>query len=577
MPAPKDLLDFDPRRFARRLGRCAALAVALLLAALAAYSVAVHYLMPFRDLGYDTDAWFILAAGDHIMHEGIPYVNPWALTEGLGIVVQQWLHDCIMWLLWSENGAAGVRWFQVAMFAAVGAAAFASCRALSGRTLASALLAAAGTAIAAVYISARPTSWTMLAFLAAVVLCASYRKEPKPFKLALLALVQVVAANMQISMAPVVFLTAAAFLAPPASVVARPLAFARRYAADPDRDARAIASRFVRVEAASHLRATAPLALAVPALAALMLANPYGLDGALYVARGVGQASYGSFISEMQPGWPSSTLIPGALYAAFFAVPVILVLRARRARTLPELADDGAVIPLAILWAAGQVGFALAMRNIWIAALTTSLLSARLASHTPPIVPAPPRVAALLAKVPASVPCALIAACFVAAPVGASHLAAAYGPDMGGIFANMEPSSRGQLTALGTERFEDVESSYGPLVDAVISWRKSERRDPRVYMENPVAYSYLEFRGVKVPFDMRPEIWGEPIAGERSTEPYKAWIDAKKSGDMKAYIADGGWDFLIVSPDAAPEMCDLVGGKVVVETAEAALVSCPAG
>lgn len=566
---------FDPGRFARRLARAVALAAAACAALLFAYAAAVHYATSFRDLGYDTDAWFILAAGDRILHHGIPYENPWALVDGLRVVVQQWLHDCILWLLYSENGAAGVRWFQVAMFAGVGASLFGACRYLSGRTLPSAVLAAVGVSIAGVYISARPTSWTMLSFIAAVVLSASFRLEPRAHKLGLLVAVQVVAANMQISMAPIVFLTAAAFLAPPVAVVARPVAFAGRYADHPGADSRSIARRFVRVEAGRHARAVATLAAAVALCCAAMLANPYGLDGALYLVRGAGQASYGSYIAELQPGWGSATLVSGAFYASCFLAPAALAARLARRRELCRLADDPLAVPLAVLWVAGQVGFALAIRNIWIAALTSALLAARLASHTPPAKVAPPRVAGLLRRVPPAVPAALALAAFVAAPVYASHLAAAYGPDMGGMFANAASPSAGQITQAGTKRFEDVQAAYEPLVSAVISWRKATGRDPAVYMDNPVAYSYLEFRGLKVPFDMRPEIWGAQIAGEKSTEPYRAWVDARKSNDMNAYIADGGWDFLIVPASDAQEMCGLVDGRVVVETDAAALVSCP--
>lgn len=573
MPSSQDL--FNPRRFARRLVRSLIFIAAAFCVLMFGYAVLVHYAMSFRDLGYDTDAWFILAAGDYITHNGIPYENPWALVDGLHIVVQQWLHDCIIWLLYSENGFSGIRWFQVAMFAAVGASLFAACRCLSKKTGAAALLAAVGVSIAGVYISARPTSWTMLSLIATVAICCSYREDPKAYKLALLLAVQVVAANMQISMAPIVFLSAAAFLVPSASVIARPVAFAGRYAAEPERDARAIAFRFIRVELKGHLRSIWPLAVAVALCVGAMLANPYGVDGALYLLRGVGQASYGSYISELQPGWADSTLVSGAFYAALFFSPLVLTALLWRRRALAALADDAALIPLSILWVAGQVGYALAIRNIWIAALTSALLAARLVSHMPSVKPDRPRVFDALDRLPACIPITVCLIAFIAAPVAASRVSAAYGPDMGGMFANVDSPAQGQQTQAMKERFEDVQSQYGPLVSACISWRKIEGRDPAIYMENPVAYSYLEFRGLKVPFDMRPEIWGAAIAGEKSTEPYKAWVDAKKSNDMNAYIADGGWDFLIVSPNEAEEMCELVGGRVVVETASASLVSCP--
>ena len=37
----------------------------------------------------DTDGWFLLASGREIVHNGIPFENPWSLDPGQGIIVQQ--------------------------------------------------------------------------------------------------------------------------------------------------------------------------------------------------------------------------------------------------------------------------------------------------------------------------------------------------------------------------------------------------------------------------------------------------------------------------------------------------------
>ena len=37
----------------------------------------------------DTDGWFLLATGREIVHNGIPFENPWSLDPGQGIIVQQ--------------------------------------------------------------------------------------------------------------------------------------------------------------------------------------------------------------------------------------------------------------------------------------------------------------------------------------------------------------------------------------------------------------------------------------------------------------------------------------------------------
>ena len=56
----------------------------------------------------DTDGWFLLATGREIVHNGIPFENPWSLDPGQGIIVQQWLHDVWLYGWYSLAGYTGV-------------------------------------------------------------------------------------------------------------------------------------------------------------------------------------------------------------------------------------------------------------------------------------------------------------------------------------------------------------------------------------------------------------------------------------------------------------------------------------
>ena len=56
----------------------------------------------------DTDGWFLLATGREIVHNGIPFENPWSLDSGQGIIVQQWLHDVWLYGWYSLAGYTGV-------------------------------------------------------------------------------------------------------------------------------------------------------------------------------------------------------------------------------------------------------------------------------------------------------------------------------------------------------------------------------------------------------------------------------------------------------------------------------------
>ena len=75
--------------------------------------------------------------------------------------------------------------------------------------------------------------------------------------------------------------------------------------------------------------------------------------------------------------------------------------------------------------------------------------------------------------------------------------------------------------------------------------------DPVVYAEDPVIYNYLEWKGMKVPFDLRPELWDEKgVMGV--TSPYRDYVDAMQSEKAKlSYLTSSHFDYYIVSKDTA--------------------------
>lgn len=75
--------------------------------------------------------------------------------------------------------------------------------------------------------------------------------------------------------------------------------------------------------------------------------------------------------------------------------------------------------------------------------------------------------------------------------------------------------------------------------------------DPVVYAEDPVIYNYLEWKGMKVPFDLRPELWDEKgVMG--TTSPYRDYVDGMQSKKAKlSYLTSNGFDYYIVSKDSA--------------------------
>lgn len=57
---------------------------------------------------FDSDIWHILNNGRYVLTNGIPYIEPFTIHEGLRYVAQQWLADCLFWKVYELLGPSGL-------------------------------------------------------------------------------------------------------------------------------------------------------------------------------------------------------------------------------------------------------------------------------------------------------------------------------------------------------------------------------------------------------------------------------------------------------------------------------------
>ena len=224
----------------------------------------------------------------------------------------------------------------------------------------------------------------------------------------------------------------------------------------------------------------------LPALAAMCAASllsPYGADGSLYVLKSLGEAAYGGAIVEMQPLWVQ--------LGPLFAVPVATM-------ALGPIAlcrRSGARVPAgaAAMLLAGIAAGVLHSRCMWIAGLFCGLCCAfGLAGALGEPVAHPGRAAAA-----AGAAMALIAA-------------------VSGLAVSLAPQSGGEAGMLSV-----TESEMSPIFSAIYD----AGSDALVFSSDVSVYNQLEWEGFKVPCDMRPEIWGEGIAGAGAESAYREIVD----------------------------------------------------
>lgn len=472
----------------------------LLLALLACIMSAAGFLMQGNG-SYDSDGWFLLATGRRIVEHGIPYANPWSLSSYRPIVVQQWLHDVLLYGSYALAGYAGTILYQAVLAALVALSIAFAIRGFGGRHLTlPRLLFCIGLALfgAGIYISVRPTAWSMACMCLTVGICTRWRRTGDWRYLIALPAITVLHVNMQSAMWLLDVFIAGCFLLP-------------------DR-----LSEFKAVSPGEMLGGIFPLTIALVAMLVASLVNPYGVDGARYVMTSLGAASYGNVISEMKPALEAT----GGFCVVFLAaglVPVAAALAIGRGRI---------GLPLLAIVLAAFVATMLHWRNVWTFSIACSLAFASLLPKTedthPLEFPKTAKVAALIALLAVIGPIA--ANCYVCATNG------------------------GQSCWVSSERSAD---SLVKEID------EGGFYDPVVYAEDPVIYNYLEWKGMKVPFDLRPELWDEKgVMGV--TSPYRDYVDGMQSKKAKlSYLTSNGFDYYIISKDSAHWYGTNLGLKII--------------
>ena len=82
--------------------------------------------------------------------------------------------------------------------------------------------------------------------------------------------------------------------------------------------------------------------------------------------------------------------------------------------------------------------------------------------------------------------------------------------------ASEAASSLDGTTASGWSAFDQ---ETAPIVDAL------KGTDARIFSSDDTLMNYFEWEDIKVSYDMRPEIWAKAIAGERTHDDYKRYVD----------------------------------------------------
>lgn len=208
---------------------------------------------------YDTDIYFMIATGNEIIDNGIPYTNVWAIDRVDGFVAQQWLYDIAIALAY-RFGTAGLTVFYVLQFVIL---IFLLDHFFNIRKVPKVFkLFCVGIVI---FLSSnytlliRPQLITMLLLLTECIALEHYSISRKWQWLLLLPVAMLLEINLHASMWPIHYAILLAYMAP---------AFYIHNTIDK-----------------SLYHQWKPIAIMTCAMTAVMFINPYGIDGITYIVK----------------------------------------------------------------------------------------------------------------------------------------------------------------------------------------------------------------------------------------------------------------------------------------------------
>lgn len=507
------------------------------LMALAAIGLAVCAAGVFR-LSFGFDVWYMLATGREIVEHGIPYQNPFALQEDMGIIVQQWMLCVLFYGIYQLGGFVGLALWASMMSVVLMVSLYRLGRLVKddrfgGEWLMMLVLVVMPACM--LYIDMGSKVYSMVAYCWVVFLCEKYRRTGRCRWLALLFPLTVLHAGFHLAMAPFDLVIIGCYLLPD---FLQP--FHKREHLEG-----------VRLWKGSYRRLPLLGALALAAIG--LCINPYGIRGALYLLLSYGAADYDGAIPEMSPLAPASFGMYGYVVVGMLVLAGLVIGHAglRRINLPPTLLALGTavlvfqhernmwlIVPFVFVLTASMMhGWSLdpsRIRDWWQKRRKPEAASSAQSGQGLGEGALPHRATdAPDARLRKGTVAAAVALTLVAVGVGGVLV----WPEVPGM-ADKEAASPYAPTAL----VRAVEQDAGT-------------KDVRLFA--PVRLgAYLEWSGFKVWVDSRLEIWNAPISGS-DHDYYTEYVDMCHGRwydrDFEVFLAENDFDYLITEKESQME------------------------
>lgn len=450
---------------------------------------------------YDNDVWWLLATGREIIQNGFPRTNPWAIHDGMQIVIQQWIPSIILYGLYSLGGMPALEIMLTVQIAVLMLLLWKLCHdCADGKDTAVLIFILIAFVSLSGYFSARPQIYTMFLYSLLILVLEKYRKLNNTKLLFWLPIITWIHVNVHASMAPfdlfIMFLYWIPDFLPWLSKHST-LSFS--------------------LQDSDYKRK--PLLIAACISAVSMLVNPYGIKGALYLFESYGAAEYRGYISEMNSI---------EIYSPYGIADLILIIIGAII-----IGKNGKKIdlPLTLLFLSSAFLTIMHVRNCWLVALFSLPLIAR---GLRDLIFPRWNIKFLHNKL------VRFALAFALADFMFLYS-----------YANIWPTLVEYINLSKTDSI-DLPQKAADWMDSYATENHLQNNKIRVFNSFNNG-GLLEFHGFKVTMDPRPELW-EPCITGQSEHYYQEFVDFS-FGDMDiAEMMDKYvYDFYIVRRDSELE------------------------
>lgn len=450
---------------------------------------------------YDNDVWWLLATGREIIQNGFPRTNPWAIHDGMQIVIQQWIPSIILYSLYSVGGMPALEIMLAIQIVALLLLLWKLCRVCADGKDSIVLIPILIAFVSlSGYFSARPQIYTMFLYSLLILVLEKYRKSKNAKILFWLPVITWIHVNVHASMAPFDLFIIFLYWIPDFL-----LWISKRWLLS------------FSLQNSDYRRK--PLLIAGCISAVSMLINPYGIKGALYLFESYGAAEYRGYISEM------NSLI---IYSPYGIADLVLIIIGAII-----IGKNGKKIdlPLTLLFLSSAFLTIMHVRNCWLVALFSLPLIARGLSD----LKLPHWNIRFLHKKAVRLILAVILTDFM-------FLYA---------YSNIWPTLVEYINLSKTDSM-DLPQKAADWMETYAAENHLQKNEINVFNSFNNG-GLLEFRGFKVTMDPRPELW-EPSITDQPEHYYQEFVDFS-AGDMDiAEMMDKyTYDFYIVRKDSELE------------------------